>query len=91
VKIFATTPEDNKRNVMRLELDGADVELLEELVDRVERLVKVEEALDVVGIQSVGMFGQDLPTVSAEGAKFLKRIVDGWDADEDIEEVTHDV
>lgn len=85
MKIYATTKEDNKKGIMRLELDGADLELLEELQDRVERLLKIEEALEVVSINAVSIFGVDTPTVTADGAKFLQAIVDGWDAPDDVE------
>ena len=85
MKIFATTPEDNKREVMRLELDAGDVELLEDVADRLRRLVKIEEALEVVAMQAPTILGQDIPTTTADGADLLETVVKGWDAEEDIE------
>lgn len=85
MKIFSTTAEDNKRGIMRLQLDGSDLELIEELVDRLNRLAVIEDALDVKGFVSPFIQGNDLPTLTREGAEFLDAIRKGWDADEDIE------
>lgn len=80
MKAHLATKRDNERGIMRLELDGNDVEILEGLVDRLERLEKIEEALDVVAVQSPFILGNDLPTVTREGRKLLQAIVEGWGA-----------
>jgi hypothetical protein len=78
MKAFVATKRDNERGIMRLELDGTDVEILEGLVDRLERLEKIEAALDIVAFQSPYILGHDLPTVTKEGRKLLQAIIKGW-------------
>lgn len=80
MKICPTTSNDNKKGLMRVEFDGNDIELLEEAIDRLRRLVKVEEALDVVGTPAISFLGHDIPTATADAAEFLDVLVKGWDA-----------
>jgi hypothetical protein len=80
MKAHLATKRDNERGIMRLELDGNDIDVLEGLVDRLERLEKIEDALDVVAIQSPFILGQDLPTVTREGRELIQSIVEGWGA-----------
>lgn len=84
MRIFATTPEDDKNSVMRLELSARDIEVLEEGVDRLRRLVTIEDALDVKGFVSPYITGNDLPTLTGEVADLLEVLVKGWDAEAEI-------
>jgi phage FluMu protein gp41 len=78
MKVFPATQRDNEREVMRCELTAGDVETLELLAERVEILLKIEEVLGVVAIQSPFILGTDVPTVTAEGLELLRRLVAGW-------------
>lgn len=82
MKAFTATKRDNQRGVMRVELSGDDVETLEALIERVDILAKIEDTLSVVAIQSPFIIGNDVPTVTKEGADLLRQIVAGWENDE---------
>lgn len=78
MRAFPATARDNDRGIMRLELDGDDIELLEAVVERLEALEKIEEALDVVASRSPFILGSDTPTATAEGTTLLRGILGGW-------------
>jgi hypothetical protein len=79
VRVLPTSKRDNDRFVMRLELSAGDVETLELLVERLDALTVIEDALGVVAVQSPSILGSDLPTVTREGIALISSIVDGWD------------
>lgn len=81
MKTFEATKRDNERNIMRLELTGDDIETLGLLVERLEVLLKIEEAMDSVAVEGLGFLGHDLPHITEEAKNLIIRIVDGWDGD----------
>lgn len=80
MKCFPATPKDNERCIMRLELDGNDVELLEYAAEALGKLALIEDVLGVKGFVSPFITGEDLPTETISAALLVSRIVDGWDS-----------
>jgi hypothetical protein len=78
MRTFLATKRDNELNVMRLELSGDDVELLDEAVLALRKLALIEDALGVKGFESPFILGKDQPTQTRAAARLLDTIVEGW-------------
>jgi len=83
MKIHPATSRDTERDIMRLELNAKDIETIHLVVDRLYKLLVIERELGVVAMQAMSIFGEDLPTITAEGIKLLEKITTEWYGDYD--------
>jgi len=78
MRAFEITRRDNERNIMRLELTGEDIDLIEAVIERLVVLEAIESALDVVSVRGPFILSKDIPTVTKQGRELLLAILKGW-------------
>lgn len=79
MKVFAATDRDNELERMRVEFTAEDIDTFEGLIERLDALLKVEAALDVVAERAQTILGSDTPTVTQAAREMIVELVRGWD------------
>lgn len=82
MKVHPVTTRDNERGELRVTLTGEDVEVLEGLAERVEKLAQIEDVLDSKAVHSPFIMGSDMPHVTRDGLALLLSIVKGWEGED---------
>jgi len=70
--------QDWNSDKLIVELDALEVDTLELVLERLDKLVEIEKIMDDVAFRSPAILGQDTPHVTADARKLIAAIIKPW-------------